>query len=153
MAEAVRAFCVTQFTYYLWRKNFGGLKSAQVKRLKELEKEDERLRKAVSDLTLEKLIRRKAATGNTPTGEACQTGHASGIFAKGYKISGSRGVTWLSALKRGRGADLHQGALSQSGRQSCQFSGCEESGCRPPVFGVLAAEPSCLSLGRRWRWR
>ena len=55
---------VTQFTYYRWRKEFGGLKTDQVKRLKELEKENERLRKAVSDLTLEKLILREAASGN-----------------------------------------------------------------------------------------
>ena len=47
-----------------WRKEFGGLKSDQVKRLKALEKENERLRKAVSDLTLEKLILREAASGN-----------------------------------------------------------------------------------------
>ena len=47
-----------------WRKEFGGLKSDQVKRLKDLEKENERLRKAVSDLTLEKLILREAASGN-----------------------------------------------------------------------------------------
>ena len=53
-----------QFTYYRWRKEFGGLKTDQVKRLKELEKENERLRKAVSDLTLEKLILREAASGN-----------------------------------------------------------------------------------------
>ena len=52
------------FTYYRWRKEFGGLKVDQVKRLKELEKENERLRKAVSDLTLEKLILREAASGN-----------------------------------------------------------------------------------------
>ena len=51
-------------TYYRWRKEFGGLKSDQVKRLKDLEKENERLRKAVSDLTLEKLILREAASGN-----------------------------------------------------------------------------------------
>ena len=64
MAEAVRAIGVTQFTYYRWRKEFGGLKTNQVKRLKELEKENERLQKAVSDLTLEKLILKEAATGN-----------------------------------------------------------------------------------------
>lgn len=63
VAEAVRSIGVTQFTYYRWRKEFGGLKSDQVKRLKELE-ENERLRKAVSDLTLEKLILREAASGN-----------------------------------------------------------------------------------------
>lgn len=54
----------TQFTYYPWRKEFGGVKSDQVRRLKELEKENERLRKAVSDLTLENLILKEAASGN-----------------------------------------------------------------------------------------
>lgn len=64
VAEAIRAIGVTSFTYYRWRKEFGGLKSDQVKRLKDLEKENERLRKAVSDLTLEKLILKEAAWGN-----------------------------------------------------------------------------------------
>ncbi|MBB3713394.1 transposase-like protein [Limimaricola variabilis] len=64
VSEAVRTIGVTQFTYYRWRKEFGGLKTHQVKRLKELEKENERLRKAVSDLTLEKLILKEAASGN-----------------------------------------------------------------------------------------
>jgi len=64
VAEAVRTICVTPFTYYRWRKEFGGLKLDQVKRLKDLEKENERLRKAVSDLTLEKLILKEAASGN-----------------------------------------------------------------------------------------
>ena len=59
---------MTPFTYYRWRKEFGGLKSDQVKRLRELEKENERLRKAVSDLTLEKLILREAASGNFQPG-------------------------------------------------------------------------------------
>lgn len=64
VAEAIRTIGVTPFTYYRWRKEFGGLKSDQVKRLKDLEKENDRLRKAVSDLTLEKLILREAAAGN-----------------------------------------------------------------------------------------
>ncbi|SLN71909.1 hypothetical protein ROJ8625_03751 [Roseivivax jejudonensis] len=64
VAQAVRSIGVTQFTYYRRRREFGGLKTDQVKRLKELEKENERLRKAVSDLTLEKLILREAASGN-----------------------------------------------------------------------------------------
>jgi putative transposase len=64
VAEAIRTISVTPFTYCRWRKEFGGLKSDQVKRLKDLEKENERLRKAVSDLTLEKLILREAASGN-----------------------------------------------------------------------------------------
>ena len=64
VAEAVRSIGVTQFTYYRWRKEYGGLKTNQLKRMKELEKENERLRKAVSDLTLEKLILREATSGN-----------------------------------------------------------------------------------------
>ena len=64
VAEAVGSISVTPFTYYRWRREYGGLKTDQVKRLKELEKENERLRKAVSDLTLEKLILREAASGN-----------------------------------------------------------------------------------------
>ena len=62
--EAVRSIGVTPFTYYRWRKEFGGLKGDQVKRLKELEAENTRLRRAVSDLTLEKLILKEAASGN-----------------------------------------------------------------------------------------
>jgi len=63
VAEAVRAIGVTEPTYYRWRTEFGGLKLDQVRRLKELERENARLRKAVSDLTLEKVILKEAATG------------------------------------------------------------------------------------------
>ena len=55
---------MTEVTYYRWRQEYGGLKGDQVKRLKELEAENSRLRRAVSDLTLEKLILREAASGN-----------------------------------------------------------------------------------------
>jgi len=64
VAEAVRSIGVTEVTYYRWRSEYGGLKSDQVKRLKELEGENTRLRRAVSDLTLEKLILKEAASGN-----------------------------------------------------------------------------------------
>jgi transposase-like protein len=63
VAEAIRAIGVTEPTYYRWRAEFGGLKLDQVKRLKELERENARLRKAVSDLTLEKVILKEAASG------------------------------------------------------------------------------------------
>jgi len=63
VADAVRAIGVTEPTYYRWRTEFGGLKLDQVKRLKELEHENARLRKAVSDLTLEKVILKEAASG------------------------------------------------------------------------------------------
>ncbi len=64
VAEAVRSIAVTEVTYYRWRQEYGGLKGDQVKRLKELEAENLRLRRAVSDLTLEKLILKEAASGN-----------------------------------------------------------------------------------------
>jgi transposase-like protein len=64
IADAVRQIGVTQQTYYRWRKLYGGMGREQLKRLKELEKENQRLRRAVSDLTLDKLILTEAAQGN-----------------------------------------------------------------------------------------
>ena len=63
VAEAVRSIGVAEQTYCRWRAEFGGLKLDRVKRLKELERENARLRKAVSDLTLEKVILKEAASG------------------------------------------------------------------------------------------
>ena len=62
--EAVRVIGVTEQTYYRWRSEYGGLKLDQVKRLKVLEQENGRLRRAVADLTLEKLVLKEAASGN-----------------------------------------------------------------------------------------
>jgi len=64
IADAVKSIGVTEVSYYRWRKEFGGLKTDQVKRIKELETENLRLRRAVSDLTLDKLILKEAASGN-----------------------------------------------------------------------------------------
>ena len=64
VAEAVRAIGVTEVTYYRWRSEYGGLKGDQVRRLKELEAENARLRRAVADLTLDKQILKEAASGN-----------------------------------------------------------------------------------------
>ena len=64
VADAIRSIGVTEVTYYRWRSEYGGMKLDQVKRLKELEVENARLRKAVSDLTLDKLILKEAARGN-----------------------------------------------------------------------------------------
>ena len=64
VAEAVRQIGVTQQTFYRWRKLDGGMGRSQLARLKELEKENQRLRRAVSDLTLDKLILTEAARGN-----------------------------------------------------------------------------------------
>ena len=64
VAEAIRAIGVTAFTYYRWRKEYGGLKTDQARRMKDLEKENARLRRAISDLTIDKLILQEAARGN-----------------------------------------------------------------------------------------
>ena len=64
IADAVRQIGVSEGTYYRWRQEYGGLKTEQVKRLKELETENTRLRRAISDLTLDKLILQEAARGN-----------------------------------------------------------------------------------------
>jgi putative transposase len=64
VAEAIRAIGVTEVTYYRWRQEYGGLRSDQVKRMKNLEVENARLRRAVSDLTLDKMILAEAARGN-----------------------------------------------------------------------------------------
>ena len=65
VADAIRSIGVTEVTYYRWRQEYGGLKSDQVRRMKELETENQRLRKAVADLTLDKLILQEAARGNS----------------------------------------------------------------------------------------
>ena len=66
--ETIGAVCrelgASEQTYYRWRREYGGLKLDQAKRLKDLERENTRLRRAVSDLTLEKLILKEAAEGN-----------------------------------------------------------------------------------------
>ena len=62
--DAIREIGVVEQTYYRWRKLYGGMGRDQVKELKRLQKENERLRRAVSDLTLDKLILAEAARGN-----------------------------------------------------------------------------------------
>jgi len=62
--EVVKALGITEVTYYRWRREYGGLSLSQAKHLKELERENLRLRRAISDLTLDKLILQEAARGN-----------------------------------------------------------------------------------------
>ena len=59
-----RELGITEQTYYRWRREYGGMKVSQVRRLKELERENGRLKRAVADLTLDKLILEEAAEGN-----------------------------------------------------------------------------------------
>lgn len=64
IADAVRQIGVTQQTYFRWRKDYGGMSRDQLKRLKEMETENTRLRRAVSDQTVDKMILTEAARGN-----------------------------------------------------------------------------------------
>jgi transposase-like protein len=64
VAEAVRQIGVTEQTFYRWRNTYGGLRIDQVKRLKQLESDNSRLKRAVADLTLDNQILREAAEGN-----------------------------------------------------------------------------------------
>jgi putative transposase len=62
--QAAREVGITEQTYYRWRREFGGLKLDQAKRLKELEKENGRLKRLVAELSLEKQVLRDVAQGN-----------------------------------------------------------------------------------------
>jgi len=64
VGDAVRQIGITQQSYYRWRRQYGGMSRDQLKRLKDLEAENQRLRRAVSDLTLDKMILSEAARGN-----------------------------------------------------------------------------------------
>jgi putative transposase len=64
IAEVCRGLGITDQTYYRWRKEYGGLRVDQAKRLKELEQENSRLKKVVADLILDKAILKEAAQGN-----------------------------------------------------------------------------------------
>lgn len=77
IAEAVKTIAVTETTYFRWRAEYGGMKNDQVKRLKALELENTRLRRAVSDLTLDKLILTEAARETSkprPSPGLCEQG-------------------------------------------------------------------------------
>lgn len=64
VGEVVRRLGVTQVTYYRWRKEYGGMKIDQAKRLKDLEKENARLKRLLADAELDKAILKEAASGN-----------------------------------------------------------------------------------------
>lgn len=64
LSAACKEAAVSEQTYYRWRKEYGGLKLAQTKKLKELERENARLKRIVADLTLEKSMLKEVASGN-----------------------------------------------------------------------------------------
>jgi putative transposase len=88
VADAVRVIGVTEVTYYRWRNEYGGLKGDQVKRLKELETENSRLRRAVSDLTLDKVGARVFSL-LTPLKRLLSVLHREARFRSARNLSGT----------------------------------------------------------------
>jgi transposase-like protein len=78
--EVVRKLGVTEQTYYRWKREYGGLRTDQAKRLKDLEKENARLKRLLADAELDKAILREAASGNA--------GHAGCWGRRGIRIAG-----------------------------------------------------------------
>ena len=64
MGQSCKLLGISNHTYYRWRKNYGGLQISQAKKLRALEQENQRLKRAVADLTLDKLILQEASKGN-----------------------------------------------------------------------------------------
>src|ERR1044072_458981 len=112
VAEAIRSIGITEVTYYRWRQEYGGLKSDQVRRLKDLETENMRLRRAVSDLTLDKLILREAAKGNFYAPHAAVP--ASSMFEVSFRCPSAAPVRLSASIAR-RNARCHKAATTRSG--------------------------------------
>ena len=95
--QACKEAAITEQTYYRWRKEYGGLKLAQAKRLKELERETSRLKRVVAELSLEKHILREVAQGNSvaPSGGGRQSSRCGTLTASrsgtrvGCSVSGA----------------------------------------------------------------
>ena len=88
VAEVLRALQISEVTYYRWRKEYGGMRVEQAKRLKEVERENARLRKVVADLTLDKLIpgRRPRETSEPRTPSTLR--HCGGRAFRGIRETG-----------------------------------------------------------------
>ena len=95
VAEVVKALGVSEVTYYRWRQEYGGMSISQARRLKELERENARLRKAVADLTLDKLILQEAGRGNGAAPGAAGP-RSSGPSRRSGSPSGGRAGPWAS---------------------------------------------------------
>jgi hypothetical protein len=117
VAEAIRAIGVTEVTYYRWRREFGGLKSDQVKRLKDLEAENARLRRAVADLTLDKQILAEAARGSfqAPRADAPASSMCDGRcpFPSAAPVWRSASTARRSAGRRGAATTVQRTALNR----------------------------------------
>ena len=116
VGDAIRSIGVTEVTYYRWRKEYGGLRSDQVRRMKDLETENRRLRKAIADLTLDTLILREAARGNGPAPRA--------------DAPASR-MSWTSCTSPSAARVVRSGSIA---RHSARCRGAETMRrCWPPI--------------------
>ena len=108
MKEVIRDLGVSEQTYYRWRREYGGMKTSQAKRLKELEKENQRLKRAVADLTVDNMILKEASKGKLLSPErrrrVCGAGPAA---ARGEREASVRGV--------GARLDRHNGGVGRRG--------------------------------------
>src|SRR4051794_22363808 len=111
VADAIRTIGVTEVTDYRWRQEYGGLKSDQIKRMKALETENQRLRKAIADLTLDKLILQEAARGTSEPRASARLYRAHPVCADHLRAS---------RLSRARPASLNtaQSAVGQRRRRA-----------------------------------
>ena len=110
LGEAIRGVGVAEVTHHRWRNEFGGLRLDQVRRLKELEQENTRLRRAVSDLTLDKLILRgrprgqpKVRASGTDQPLAPPREGGPGLRGAGPSPSAGRAAPWASRARPGVG--------------------------------------------------
>ena len=120
VADAVRSIGVTEVTYYRWRQEFGGLKSDPVKQLKDLETENMRLRRAISDLTLDKLILQEVP-GETSKPRASPGLHRACSPGAGcIRASRLRGA-WSASLDAAQGPEWsrRRGAAQRRHRRAC----------------------------------
>ena len=92
MAEVVRKLGITEQTYYRWRKEYGGLRLDQAKRLKELEKENTRLKKLVADQALDNAILKEVSSGNSEPGPETPRSGACLPRARRLRASGLPGA-------------------------------------------------------------
>jgi putative transposase len=144
VADAVRAIGVTEVTYYRWRQEHGGPKAEQVRRLKELEAENARLRRAVADLTLDELILKEAAAGNyrAPRDAAPASSTSATSSGSPSAASAERSALGSAAPKRSTQRKLPRGRDDGAERRSAPAH-------RRPRRARPAARAVRLPQGRR----
>ena len=142
VAEAIRSIAVTEVTYYRWRQEFGGLKSDQAKRLKNLETENTRLRRAVADLTLDKLILKEGASGIV---SAPRVGGSASIMCDGNSPSPSVACARRSVSTARRSAKRRGAVMMRSGSPPTSSSWHGSTAAT-----AIARSPPCCARRDGW---